>query len=54
MRITAALTIRLVAQGETRDEIHVEYPDLESENIHEARSYAAWLASDQVHVETAA
>ncbi|MBK5964027.1 hypothetical protein CCR95_07980 [Thiocystis minor] len=54
LRITAALIIRLVAQGRSRDAILAEYPDLEPEDIHEALSYAAWLASDQVHVERAA
>jgi uncharacterized protein (DUF433 family) len=54
MRITAALIIRLSAQGKPRDEILAEYPDLELEDIHEALSYAAWLASDRVHVERAA
>lgn len=54
MRITAALIIRLVAQGKSRDAILAEYPDLEPEDIQEALSYAAWLASDQVHVERAA
>jgi uncharacterized protein (DUF433 family) len=54
MRITAALIIRLIAQGKSRDEILAEYPDLEPEDIREALSYAAWLASDQVYVERAA
>ena len=54
MRITAALIIRLVAQGKSRDDILAEYPDLEPEDINEALSYAAWLASDHVYVERAA
>ena len=54
MRITAALIIGLIAQGKTRREILAEYPDLEPEDIHEALSYAAWLASDHVYVERAA
>jgi len=54
MRITAALIIRLLAQGKSGDEILAEYPDLEPEDIHEVLSYAAWLASDHVYVERAA
>jgi uncharacterized protein (DUF433 family) len=54
MRITAALIIRLVAQGKTRAEIIADYPDLEPEDIQEALAYAAWLASDQVFADRAA
>lgn len=54
MRITAAMIIRQIAQGKTRDKILEEYPDLEPEDIHEALAYAAWLASDRVYVERAA
>lgn len=54
MRITAALIVRLVAQGKSPDAILAEYPDLEPEDIHQALCYAAWLVSDQVHVELAA
>jgi len=54
IRITAALLVRLIARGKTRGEILAEYPDLEPEDIQEALPYAAWLASDHVHVECAA
>ena len=54
MRITAPLSVRLVAQDQNPDAILAEYPDLEPEDIHQALRYAAWLASDQVHVERAA
>ncbi len=54
MRITAALIVRLIAHGQDRTEILAEYPDLEPEDIDEALSYAAWLASDQVHSDRAA
>ena len=54
MRITAALIVRLIAQGKPRTEILAEYPDLEPEDIQDALSYAAWVASDHVHVERAA
>ena len=54
MRITAALLVRLIAQGKSRNEILAEYPDLELGDIDEALSYAGWLASDHVYVERAA
>jgi len=54
MRITAALIVRLIAQGKSPDAMLAEYPDLEPEDIHQALCYAAWLASDHVYVERAA
>jgi len=54
MRITVALVVRLIAQGKDRRETLAEYPDLEPKDIREALSYAAWLASDHVHVERGA
>jgi len=49
MRITVSLVVNLVANGMTTDEILVEYPDLEAEDIREALQYAASLASEEVH-----
>ena len=44
-----ALVVNLIANGMTTDEILVEYPDLEAEDIREALQYAASLASEEVH-----
>ena len=49
MRITVALILNLVANGMTVEEIIVDYPYLESEDIHQALRYAAWMAEDTVH-----
>jgi uncharacterized protein (DUF433 family) len=49
MRIPVSLIINLVAVGMTREEILIEYPDLEPEDITEALEYAAWLAKEEVH-----
>lgn len=49
MRITVALIVNLVANGMSTEEILREYPDLEAEDIREALSYAAALASEEVH-----
>jgi uncharacterized protein (DUF433 family) len=32
----------------TQAEILVEYPDLESEDVHQALRYAAWLTTERI------
>ena len=49
MRITVSLILGLVANGMTTEEIMKEYPDLESEDVHQALQYAALLANEEVH-----
>ena len=49
MRITVSLVVSLVANGMTTDEILIEYPDLEADDVREALQYAASLASEEVH-----
>ena len=49
MRITVSLIVSLVANGMTTDEILIEYPDLEADDVREALQYAASLASEEVH-----
>jgi uncharacterized protein (DUF433 family) len=39
----------VVADGMTPAEIIKEYPELEPEDVRQAVSYAAWLATDAVH-----
>jgi len=46
MRVTVGTVVGLVAAGRTRDEILLEYPYLEAEDIAEALSYAAWRAEE--------
>ena len=46
MRVTVGTVVGLVAAGHTRDEILREYPYLETEDISEALSYAAWRAQE--------
>jgi len=41
LRIPVATVVGMVAEGMTRDEVIVAYPDLEAEDIHEALEYAA-------------
>jgi uncharacterized protein (DUF433 family) len=50
MRISVSLIVNLVANGMTVEEIIVEYPDLEPEDIQQALCYAAWAAEDTVYI----
>ena len=49
MRISVSLIVNLVANGMTIDEIIVDYPDLEPEDIRQSLRYAAWTASDAIY-----
>jgi uncharacterized protein (DUF433 family) len=48
MRIPVSVIVSQVANGATNKEILDNYPDLESEDIHAALRYAAWLTQEQV------
>ncbi len=48
MRIPISVIVGQIAHGATFEEILVEYPDLEREDIQQAIEYAAWLAQEQV------
>jgi uncharacterized protein (DUF433 family) len=47
LRFPVARVLGLLAAGESREEILVAYPYLESEDIDEALRYAASLAEDE-------
>lgn len=49
MRITVSNIVSQIAHGASIDELLVEYPDLEREDIKQALEFAAWLARDQVY-----
>ena len=46
MRVTVGAIVGLVASGKSREEILRLYPYLESEDIAEALSYAAWRVEE--------
>jgi uncharacterized protein (DUF433 family) len=48
LRITAALVVNLVANGMSQQEILLEYPYLEPEDIQQSLKYAAWLAEESI------
>ena len=53
MRISVSLIVNLVANGMTVEEIIVEYPNLEPDDIRQAIQYAAWAAGDAFHAPMA-
>jgi uncharacterized protein (DUF433 family) len=46
MRVTVGLIVGLVASGHANEELLKLYPYLESEDIDEALSYAAWRVEE--------
>jgi uncharacterized protein (DUF433 family) len=48
MRIPVSLILNLVANGKTTEEIIIDYPYLEPEDIRQSLLYAAWLSEERV------
>jgi uncharacterized protein (DUF433 family) len=46
-RVTVGMVVGQIGAGHTIEEILVDYPYLEREDILEALRYAAWLAEDR-------
>ena len=49
MRIPVSVIMGQVAHGATPEEILIDYPDLEPEDIKQAMEYAAWLTQEEVY-----
>jgi uncharacterized protein (DUF433 family) len=47
MRVTVGTIVGLIACGKTIDDVLVEYPYLEREDVFESLSYAAWRAEEK-------
>ena len=47
LRITVDFILKLLGDGYTADEIVINYPELEKEDIYQAAKYGAWLASEK-------
>lgn len=47
LRIPVSIVLRMLATGQTTEDVLVAYPELEREDILQAMQYAAWLASEQ-------
>jgi uncharacterized protein (DUF433 family) len=50
MRITVSVVLKILAAGRSVQDVLKAYPELEEEDVRQAMLYAAWLASDQLHV----
>jgi len=50
MRITVSVILKTLASGRSVAEVLAAYPELEDEDVRQAMQYAAWLASDQLHI----
>jgi uncharacterized protein (DUF433 family) len=50
MRITVSVILRMLAGGQTVEEVLQAYPELEAADIHQALKYVAWVVSDQVQI----
>ena len=48
MRITVALVVNLVANGMSTEEIILEYPELEREDVRQSLQYASALANEEI------
>ena len=47
MRVTGAMLVAQIAAGRTVDDIVGDYPYIESEDVRQALTYAAWLADER-------
>ena len=50
MRIPVSVVVGQIAHGASFKEVLSDYPDLETEDIQQALSYAAWLAQEEVSI----
>jgi uncharacterized protein (DUF433 family) len=50
MRVTVSRLVSQIGAGETIEELLVDYPYLEREDILQSLQYAAWLAEDRESV----
>lgn len=49
MRIPVSIIVGQIAHGATNEEILLDYPDLEREDLQQALEYAAWLTREQIY-----
>jgi uncharacterized protein (DUF433 family) len=46
MRVTVGMIVGMIASGQTKEDLLRLYPYLESEDVDQALSYAAWRAEE--------
>ena len=54
MRITVSVILKMLAGGNSVQQVIDAYPELEADDIRQAMKYAAWIVSDQLHLSSTA
>ncbi len=54
MRITVSVILKMLASGQSAEEVLKAYPELEMEDVRQAMKFAAWMVSDHVDFHVAA
>lgn len=49
MRITVSVILKMLAGGNSLEDVLDAYPELEADDVKQAMKYAAWVVSDQIH-----
>ena len=49
-RITVSVILKMLAAGQSIQEVLQAYPELETEDVQQAIKYAAWVVSDQINL----
>ena len=52
MRITVGVILKMLAGGNSLQQVLDAYPELEANDIQQAIKYAAWIVSDQLHLSS--
>ena len=53
-RSTVSVILKMRASGKSNEDVLEAYPELEAEDVQQAIQYAAWVVSDQIHLEQTA
>ena len=49
LRITVSVILKMLAGGQSVDEVLAAYPELEADDVRQAMQYAAWVVSEQMY-----
>lgn len=50
MRITVSVILKMLAGGNSTQDVLKAYPELETEDVNQALKYAAWVVSEQIQI----
>jgi len=48
MRIPVSVIVKQIAHGARTEQVLLDYPDLEPQDIQQALEYAAWLSQEEI------